>query len=154
MAGKQKIKDLIDLVESSSVSEIEISSFWGFKKIRVSRLSANTSAVPQVAPAVQSVTAPVQAEKTGEEPSAELEGNQVEIKAPLVGTYYSAGKPGAPPFVKLGDTISVGQPICIIEAMKIFNEIEAEVSGKIVKILVNNEQPVEYDQTLMIVETS
>ena len=80
--------------------------------------------------------------------------NEVEVIAPLVGTFYQSAKPGSPPFVKEGDTIELGQIICIIEAMKIFNEIESEVSGKIVKIIPTDSSPVEYGQVLMLVEPS
>ena len=80
--------------------------------------------------------------------------NTIIIKAPLVGTYYSSSKPGDPPFINEGDSIIKGQIICIIEAMKIFNEIESEVSGKIVKVLADESSPVEFDQPLFLVDPS
>lgn len=159
MVGKNKIKELIELVEESNINEIVVSSFWGLKRIRISKTgSVITTSAPQ----------PVQVNPVGKQPAAasvanadvvqdegtELQANQIEVKAPLVGTFYAAGKPGEPAFVKLGDMVNTGQTICIIEAMKIFNEIDSDFSGKVVKILVQNEEPVEFDQTLMILETA
>ena len=83
--------------------------------------------------------------------SASTEENTVIIKAPLVGTYYQSTKPGSPPFISEGDIIKTGQVICIIEAMKIFNEIESEISGKVVNILIKDGTPVEYDQDLIVI---
>ena len=84
--------------------------------------------------------------------TAEVPNTQVEIKSPMIGTFYRASSPDNPPFVSIGDEIKTGKAICIIEAMKLFNEIEAEVSGKIIKILVDDASPVEYDQPLFIIE--
>jgi len=85
-------------------------------------------------------------------PAAASEGNQVTIKSPMIGTFYRSASPGKPVFVNVGDEIKAGQVLCIIEAMKLFNEIEAEISGKIVKVLADDSSPVEYDQPLFLVE--
>ncbi len=165
---QDKIKSLINIIEGTEINELEVSSFWGAQKIR---LQKNINMAIQTAPQLISVnggdTAPIiEAPKietvstntpSVPAPEAALEAtpsNAVEIIAPLVGTFYQSAKPGSPTFVKEGDMIQVGQIICIIEAMKIFNEIEAEVSGKVVKIIVNDSSPVEYGQTLMLVEPS
>ncbi len=102
-------------------------------------------AAPAPAPATASTPAP--AEETKEDTS-----NYIEIKSPMVGTFYRKPSPDKPPFVNVGDTIKPGDVICIVEAMKLFNEIEAEVSGKIVKVLVDDATPVEFDQPLFLVE--
>ncbi|MBT3251025.1 MAG: acetyl-CoA carboxylase biotin carboxyl carrier protein [Candidatus Marinimicrobia bacterium] len=159
MVGKNKIKELIELVEESNINEIVVSSFWGLKRIRISKtgsISTTSVAQPiQVNPVGKpQTTASTVGQDIVNEEGAELQANQIEVKAPLVGTFYAAGKPGEPAFAKLGDMVNVGQTICIIEAMKIFNEIDSDFSGKVVKILVQNEEPVEFDQTLMILETA
>jgi len=149
---QDKIKSLISIMEGTEINEIEVSSFWGVQKIR---LQKNLNIDLQTA--VQStVLEPIQS-NADSKPQDIIESNSsnsVEIIAPLVGTFYQSAKPGSPAFVKEGDTIQVGQIICIIEAMKIFNEIEAEVSGKVIKIIVNDSSPVEYGQPLMLVEPS
>lgn len=154
----KEIQTLIKFISSSKVDEVSIEK-KDFK-IKIRRNSPTTAqatvvAAPQpqqivmdtpsaapvaAAPAVDTATAPAPA-VTGEE-----------IKSPMIGTFYRKSSPDKPSFVEVGDTIEKGQVICIIEAMKLFNEIEAEVSGKIVKVLVDDSQPVEYDQPLFIVE--
>ncbi|MBC8311254.1 MAG: acetyl-CoA carboxylase biotin carboxyl carrier protein [Candidatus Marinimicrobia bacterium] len=165
---QDKIKSLIDIIEGTEINELEVSSFWGAQKIRLQKnlnLEVSTSIQPTVSSESKSVPAPASPiiepmqpiAKTPpiQEPEADIvPTNAVEIIAPLVGTFYQSAKPGSPAFVKEGDIIQVGQTICIIEAMKIFNEIEAEVSGKVVKIIVNDSSPVEYGQALMLVEPS
>ncbi len=156
MIPKSKIKEIIDLIEGTDISEIEITSDKDTHKIRISRLNHGTNSLPysevlraaQPAPAAQQ---PVQAPEVPAE-TTDSGPEQLQVKAPLVGTYYASPKPDSPPFVKVGDIINVGQTVCLIEAMKIFNEIESEVAGKVVRILLENEAPVEYGQTLMIVE--
>ena len=162
---QDKIKLLISIMEGTEINEIEVSSFWGAQKIRLQKnhnidiKTAVQSTVfsPQSAPLAESpLVEPIQS-NTDSEPQDIIESdssNSVEIIAPLVGTFYQSAKPGSPAFVKEGDTIQVGQIICIIEAMKIFNEIEAEVSGKVIKLIVNDSSPVEYGQLLMLVEPS
>ena len=166
---KTKIQQLIKIVEESNIDELEVSTFWGGQKIRVTKNRSNENVQPVVMqqPIVQQQPQPVsqpiiEETKTVEptpppkiekpEPATAVEEvSGEEFTAPLVGTFYAASKPGAPPFVKEGDSITKGQIICIIEAMKIFNEIEAEHSGVIKKILVSDGTPVEYGQPLMII---
>ncbi len=141
------IEQLIALLEKSSISEIEVGS-WG-KKIRVSRqggtmLVHNSSMSEPGAPLP--AVAPV--------PLADAESSQkgVAIKSPMVGTFYRSPSPEVDPFVKVGDHISKGDTLCIIEAMKIMNEVEAEISGVLLDIALDNAQPVEYGQTLFLIE--
>jgi acetyl-CoA carboxylase biotin carboxyl carrier protein len=147
------IKKLIELVtKDSNIGEIEIKE--GDKSIRVSRYSSN---LPAALP-VNSVThhqvpaAPIEAQSNAaQKPIApEIKGHSV--KSPMVGTVYLAPTPGAKPFVEVGQRVEAGHVICLIEAMKMFNQIEADKSGVISARLVENDQPVEYDQTLFIIE--
>ena len=136
----RKIKKLIDLLEQSDVNEIEIKE--GEESIRIQRGAHAAVATPVTAPAPlapPSASAPAQ---TAPEPS------QVTIDSPMVGTFYSSASPGAKPFVNIGEQINLGDTVCIIEAMKMFNQIEADKAGAIVKILVEDGQPVEYGQPL------
>ncbi len=157
----KEIRELVKIVESSTVGEIEITRwFWG--KIRISKTATHVTAVtPAVSPVQVQAPAPVVQQAApapapaATEAAAPVESsNTIEIKAPMVGTFYRSPAPDAQPYIKEGDVISQGKVLCIIEAMKLMNEIEAEVSGKIVKILVENAQPVEYNQPLFLVEPS
>ncbi|MEM6829167.1 MAG: acetyl-CoA carboxylase biotin carboxyl carrier protein [Bacteroidota bacterium] len=105
-----------------------------------------TPASPAAVPAAQSTQSP--------ESSASKDANLLEVKSPMIGTFYRSPNPESPVFVEVGSTIKAGDTVCIVEAMKLFNEIESEVSGKIVKVLVDNAQPVEYDQPLFLVDPS
>ena len=107
----------------------------------VAPVAAIAAPVAPVTPTVAKVEKPVSASKT-----------TVEIKSPMIGTFYRTANPDSPPFISIGDKVSKGQTVCIIEAMKLFNEIESEVSGTIVKVMVENSSPVEYDQVLFVVE--
>ena len=166
---ENNIKNLIKILEESKVDELEISTFWGKQKIKIRKnavqsMDRNIERI-QSMPAsaivnTPNVTAnpPVENEQEKELVKAEelkivskTDENTEIIKAPLVGTYYQSSKPETPPFILEGDIIKVGQVICIIEAMKIFNEIESEVSGKVEKILIKDGTPVEYDQDLIII---
>ncbi len=143
------IEQLIDLLEKSTISEIEVSK-WG-KRIRVSRQNGNVVAHNSgmvVAP-TQAVTPDELAPKSAD---AEASSQGLAIKSPMVGTFYRSSSPDADPFVKVGDHVKKGDTLCIIEAMKIMNEVEAEVSGVILDIQIENAQPVEYGQTLFLVE--
>ena len=144
----RKIKKLIELLEESSLTEIEIVE--GEESVRLVR-AGHAQAVPLAAPPVivqsPATTAPI-AEQTAEEDQVP-EGESV--LSPMVGTFYGASSPEAQPFVKLGQTIGVGDTLCIIEAMKMFNQIEADISGTVVAILAENGQPVEYDQPLFVI---
>ena len=162
------IKQLIRILEDSDVNTIEISSFWGMSNIKLSKgiknpskvkknIETNISQVIPVEPRSESDKTPPSLEDQPIIEDASVTNEEIEkkdldyITAPLVGTFYSSPKPEDSPFVKKGDKIKVGQIICIIEAMKIFNEIESEYSGKIEKILINDSTPVEYDQDLIII---
>ena len=149
------LKQLIRMVEASEIEELEVSKWW--TKVRITKSRARTgSAEPQrVVEAV--VGDRVVAQKAVSEPApapAPADENLLEIKSPMVGTFYRAPSPEAKPYVSMGDAVEPGQIVCIIEAMKLMNEIESEVSGKIAKILVENEQPVEFGQTLFLVSPS
>ncbi|MFP4560948.1 MAG: acetyl-CoA carboxylase biotin carboxyl carrier protein [Thiohalorhabdus sp.] len=144
----RKIRRLIELLEDSDVTEIEIAE--GEESVRISRgvSAAPPPAAPsQPAPPQQPAAAPAAAP----EPAAEEESG-IKVEAPMVGTFYRASSPEAEPFVREGDRVNVGDTLCIIEAMKLFNEIESEYSGRVKKILVENAQPVEYGEPLLIIE--
>ena len=151
----RKLKTLIDLVSESNVSELEITEADG--KVRIVKAGAQPVVVQTVAaaPAMAPVAAaPVAAAAPAAAPAAAeapVETGHV-VKSPMVGTFYRASSPGAKAFAEVGDVVKAGQPVCIIEAMKIMNEIEADQDGTITKILVDNGQPVEYGQPLFIVE--
>jgi acetyl-CoA carboxylase biotin carboxyl carrier protein len=144
----RKVKKLIELLEESGIAEIEIHE--GEESVRISRYSA-AAPVQQFAPAPAAAPAPTPAavEESASEPAA-IVGHTV--NAPMVGTFYTASAPGAPDFVKVGDKVSEGDTVCIIEAMKILNQIEADRSGTVKAILVDNAQPVEFGQPLIVIE--
>jgi acetyl-CoA carboxylase biotin carboxyl carrier protein len=143
----RKIKTLIELINSSDIAEIEIKE--GEESVRISR---NSSAAPAVV-AAPVAAAPVTIAATAEAaPVATAAPKGDTIDSPMVGTFYKAASPTAKPFVEVGQTVSVGDTLCIVEAMKMLNQIESEKSGKIVEILVDNEQPVEFGQPLFVIE--
>ena len=166
---ENNIKNLIKILEESKVDELEISTFWGKQKIKIRKnvVQSRDRNIEFIQPTPGSaivnapnVTASILVESEQEKELVKVEEKNIvsktnenteTIKAPLVGTYYQSSKPETPPFILEGDIIKVGQVICIIEAMKIFNEIESEVSGKVVKILIKDGTPVEYDQDLIII---
>ncbi len=151
----KEIKQLIKIVESANINEIEIEE--ENKKIKITKVSAQNIAVssqpvamaaPQAAPAAlpaAEASAPAPAETPKNE-------NLVEVRSPMVGTFYRAPSPDADPYTEVGKTVAPGDVLCIVEAMKLMNEIESEVSGKVVEILVENAQPVEFNQVLFLVE--
>ena len=148
----RKLKTLIDLVSESNVSELEITEADG--KVRIVKAGAapivmQTVAAPAVA--VPAAAAAPAAAPAAEAPAAPVETGHV-VKSPMVGTFYRASSPGAKAFAEVGDAVKAGQAVCIIEAMKIMNEIEADQDGTITKILVDNGQPVEYGQPLFVIE--
>ena len=146
----RKVKKLIELLEESDVAEIEIHE--GEESVRISRASTAVVA-PMAAPVASApMAAPAPAAATVAAPAAEPEIQGHAVRSPMVGTFYSAPSPEAGAFVKEGDTVSAGQTLCIIEAMKILNQIESDKTGKVTKILVENGQPVEFDQPLFIIE--
>ena len=134
----KEIQDLIDYISNTGLAEVKIKT----EEFELSVKKYADSAAPvAVAPAVAAPT-----------PSPVVSSNLVEIKSPMIGTFYLTANPESAPFVTEGGSISAGKTVCIIEAMKLFNEIESEISGKIVKILVANASPVEYDQPLFLVD--
>lgn len=151
----RKLKKLIDLVEDSGIAELEVTE--GEEKVRIvkggsavlSPTSVPVSVPPSQAASAPAAPAPAAAPASATETPTSLEGHIV--KSPMVGTFYRAGSPGAKPFVEVGDTVKVGQTICVIEAMKLMNEIEADKDGVIKAIMVENGQPVEYGEPLMII---
>lgn len=110
------------------------------------------ASVPQQQPVIQQQAPKVEKKKASNETKEEETSNYLEVKSPMVGTFYRSAAPEKPPFVKVGDTINAGDVVCIVEAMKLFNEIETEISGKIVKVLIEDAAPVEYDQVLFLVD--
>ncbi len=154
----KEIQTLIKFISSSKVDEVSIEK-KDFK-INIKRNQPVAAPAPIAMPAPQQVVveapapaAPTAAPATPAAPAAEPAAtNTVELKSPMIGTFYRKSSPDKPAFVEVGDVIEKGQVICIIEAMKLFNEIEAEVSGKVVKVLVDDSKPVEYDQPLFLVE--
>ena len=148
------IQTLIKFVSKNAVDEVEINS-KDFKLLIKKNTQQLVTAQVQAPVAQASVApAPVAAPAAASAPVAEVAAasNLIEIKSPMVGTFYRAANPESPTFANVGDEISPGKVVCIIEAMKLFNEIESEVKGKIVKVLVDNASPVEYDQPLFLVE--
>jgi acetyl-CoA carboxylase biotin carboxyl carrier protein len=150
----RKLKKLIDLVQESGIAELEITE--GEEKVKIVKggvvavSQAPLAAPPPAAPAPESRSAaPAAAAPPPAEPAAGQEGHV--LKAPMVGTFYRSSSPDAKPFVEVGQPIKEGQTICIIEAMKLMNEIEADASGVVKAILVENGQPVEYGQPLFII---
>lgn len=144
----RKIKKLIEIIEASDIAEIEIKE--GEESIRINRYTASVPAV-SYAPVAPQQTATVI--NLGEPaPVAKLESKGHIVKSPMVGTFYRSASPGSKVFVDVGSSVQVGDTLCIIEAMKILNQIEADKSGTITQILVDNAEPVEYGQPLFIIE--
>jgi acetyl-CoA carboxylase biotin carboxyl carrier protein len=152
-----QIQDLIKFVAKSGVSEVEIEQKdfkitiktpgkgkQEFVQVTAAPVMAAPVAMPAAAPAPAAPAAPAAA--------APVASNLIEIKSPMIGTFYRSSAPDKPAFVEVGTEIKAGDKVCIVEAMKLFNEIESEVSGKIVKILVNDMSPIEFDQPLFLVE--
>lgn len=149
----RKIKKLIELVEESGIMELEISE--GEESVRINRGSPATTAVqytlpsaPVAQPATPAVTQPTPAVEMP--PVAEVSGHQV--RSPMVGTFYRSPSPDAKPFVEVGQTVKVGDALCIVEAMKMMNRIEADKAGVVKAILINDGEPVEFDEPLIVIE--
>ncbi|MFC4253744.1 acetyl-CoA carboxylase biotin carboxyl carrier protein [Sinimarinibacterium flocculans] len=150
----RKIKTLIELVEQSGISELEVRE--GEESVRISRQSAPVAMPPvQYAPPPAAVAPPPAAAPAAAAPKA-AEASKPDtrhvVRAPMVGTFYRAPSPGAKAFVEVGQTVKSGQVLCIIEAMKMLNQIESDKAGVVVEILVDNESPVEFDQPLFVIE--
>jgi len=145
----RKIKKLIEIIEESGIAEIEIKE--GEEAIRISRYSNNSAPVNYAPPSLHAASAtPIVAAATTVHEEDRVSGHTV--KSPMVGTFYRSATPESKSFVELGQSVHAGDTLCIIEAMKILNQIEADKSGTITKILVENAQPVEYGQPLFIIE--
>jgi acetyl-CoA carboxylase biotin carboxyl carrier protein len=153
-----EIKDLIDTVIAKGIAELEYSN--GDERIRICRASSVSQVPPSHTVVVASTPGPVAAEGANSAPAkaseaaaktAESNGDLLMVTAPIVGTFYESPSPGSPPFVELGDRVESGQILCIIEAMKLMNEIEAENAGVVAKRFVSNGQPVEYGEALFAI---
>lgn len=158
----KEIQEILEFIASSGLEEVNIET----ETLKLSTKRSNVAiqpsvSMPAVAPAIlpplpavhaNAVSAPSTSAPKAEASPAEPAGNTKTIKAPMIGTFYRSPGPNEDPFVNVGDSVNTGQTVCIIEAMKLFNEIESEFSGKIVKILVQDATPVEYDQPLFLVE--
>jgi len=160
MIDLRYVKKLVEMLDESSVDSIEISSDKGMK-IRISKTPQQRGALQMTAPVAMPALLPpaVPAGNPGdagssavEAPKAEQKSKYLEVKSPMVGTYYSAPEPGSKPYLAVGDRISTGQIVCIIEAMKIMNEIESEFDGVVKEILAQNAHPVEYGQVLLRID--
>jgi|SRR5690606_6166261 len=156
-----EIRDLIDFIARSGLNEVNIETQelkLHVKREPDTKIFGGSAAPPP--PPVAAAPAPVptvreqlQQQTPAQKPAPEAAGKHtVEIKSPMIGTFYRSSSPDTPPFVSVGDKVSKGQTVCIIEAMKLFNEIESEVSGTVVKVALENATPVEYDQVLFVVE--
>jgi oxaloacetate decarboxylase alpha subunit len=153
----KEIKELIEMLKDTDISELEIERSGVKVRLRkggdvtyhaMPRMEYPPAAI--VAPAITEIPVPVAAVEKAVEP---VKTNQVKVTSPIVGTYYRSSSPDKPAYVEVGDVVKKGQVLCIIEAMKLMNEIESEVAGKIVQILVENGAPVEYGQPLYVIET-
>jgi acetyl-CoA carboxylase biotin carboxyl carrier protein len=173
----KEIQELIKLINKMNLTEFKMKDGDFELSVRTEKysktkttqvVSPSQQIVPVATPSVQQVAPPpapapappapaASAPAPKEEKSTKSSGdtsNYLEVKSPIVGTFYRSSSPDKPPYAKVGDTIEVGQVVCIVEAMKLFNEIESEVAGKVVKVLIEDAQPVEYDQVLFLVEPS
>jgi len=157
--NQKELKELIDFLIEKNIAEFELER--GDVKVRIKRAGEQTIvhqsdpryfAVPAAQPAIMPEMAPVAAAPPAAPAPPPVEENLQKVKSPIVGTFYEAPSPGAPPFVKVGDTVEVGQVLCIVEAMKLLNEIESDVAGEIVKKLASNGQPIEYGQELFAIK--
>ena len=157
----QELQDLIDFIAKSGLNKVNIETEEfkisvqrdpSTKTVTMAAPAAAHAPVPAPAAAVQAAAAAVPAPVAAEVPAAPAASSATPLKSPMIGTFYRSSTPETPAFVQVGDMVEKGQVICIIEAMKLFNEIEAEQSGRIVKALVENASPVEYDQPLFLIE--
>jgi len=154
---EKTIKKLIRLVEESDIDQLEVTS-WG-RKVRITKRMAEgnghsdqPAVLRNVAATAKPSTQPESAMATAPEPTTDSTAGLVEVKAPMVGTFYSAPAPDSPPYVSLNQKIEVGQVVCIVEAMKLMNEIESETAGRVAKVLAENGQPVEFGQVLFLID--
>lgn len=163
----KEIQELLKMINRSDITEFKIKEGEFSLSIKANRgldnpvivqqvQAAQPVQVPVVAPPAVSapvVSAPVEASpKANDADSKSTDADLITIKSPIVGTFYRSASPDKPPFIKIGDTVKQGQVVCIVEAMKLFNEIESDVSGKVVKIMTEDASPVEYDQVLFLID--
>lgn len=167
----KEIQELIKLVNKSNLTEFKMENgdfkislrtknYGKYKGDNTTSILPVQTAMPALqtthfapaAPATAPKSAPVEAAVTAKDTTEEDTTTYLEVRSPIVGTFYRSASPDKPPYVKVGDTINVGDVVCIVEAMKLFNEIESEVSGKVVKVLIEDTSPVEYDQVLYLVD--
>jgi acetyl-CoA carboxylase biotin carboxyl carrier protein len=151
----RKVKKLIELLDESGIAEIEITE--GEESVRISRhgsgvVAAPVAAAPAPVAAAPAATATATSAPAVAAPVVEVEDDGSAVKAPMVGTFYAAPSPGSPSFVQVGDRVSEGDTLCIIEAMKMMNQIETEVAGTVKSIRVQNGDPVEYGQILFVID--
>lgn len=149
----KKIKQLVEMIDKSDIAEIEITE--GEESIRISRYSSVAPQPAIAAPLYAPIPASAQASASTAAAPVAAEEPKITghiVRSPMVGTFYRSASPGSKSFVEIGDKVSAGDTLCIIEAMKILNQIEADKSGTIRQILVDNSQPVEYDQPLFVIE--
>ena len=146
----RKLKTLIDLVSESNISELEITEADG--KVRIVKADARPTVMMTAAPAMAAMPVAAPPAASAAAPAAAPVETGHVIKSPMVGTFYRASSPGAKPMVEVGQQVKEGEPVCIIEAMKIMNEIEADKSGTVTKVLVENGQAVEFGQPLFVIE--
>jgi acetyl-CoA carboxylase biotin carboxyl carrier protein len=145
----RKVKKLIELLDESGIAEIEITE--GEESVRISRYSQNAPVAAPVAAAAP-IAAPAAAPSAAPAAPVEPEEDGFEVTAPMVGTFYAASSPGAAPYVQVGDRVNEGDTLCIIEAMKMMNQIETDVSGVVKSIRLQNGEPVEFGQTLIVID--
>ncbi|MGH9671459.1 MAG: acetyl-CoA carboxylase biotin carboxyl carrier protein [Terriglobales bacterium] len=154
--NQRELKDLIEFLIEKDITEFELER--GDVKVRIRRGGEAPAAAPAhyvpmpAAPGAPGHPAPAAEAPAAAPAAAAEEAGLHSVKSPIVGTFYDSPSPGAPPFVKVGDAVEAGQVLCIIEAMKLMNEIESDVAGEIVKKLANNGQPVEYGQALFVIK--
>lgn len=157
----KEIQNLIKFVSKSEVAEVNL-KLKDFE-IKIKNIGGQTVSYapqpmmmqqPMMAPQSAPQSAPTTAENKPETAAVEDNSKYLTVKSPMIGTFYRASGPGKEPFASVGDTVSPGSVLCIVEAMKLFNEIESEVSGKIIKILVDDATPIEYDQPLFLIDPS
>jgi acetyl-CoA carboxylase biotin carboxyl carrier protein len=156
----KQVHELVKIINKTNIAEISIEE-EGLKITikqkedpapQVIAAPAHTTYIPAAPPPVAPPQAPAPAAPKAAEPPAATAENLLTIKSPMIGTFYRSPSPDKPSFVNIGDDVNVGKVVCIVEAMKLFNEIESEVKGRIVKVLVEDASPVEYDQPLFLVE--
>jgi acetyl-CoA carboxylase biotin carboxyl carrier protein len=151
----KELKELIDMLKNTDITEVEIERSGVKVRLRKGGEVTFHPAMPRMEYPPASIVAPAQAEP--ERPAVPAAApaaasNQIKVTSPIVGTFYRSSSPDKPPYVEVGDVVKKGQVLCIIEAMKLMNEIESEAAGKVVQVLVDNNQPVEYGQPLFLIE--